>query len=158
MEAGRTDWAGSAGLLLLRVGVAGYMITHGWGKLQMVLAGDFGRFGDPIGLGSGASLVLVTAAEFFCSLLVLVGFATRLAAGPVVFAMAVAAFVVHASDPWTMGEGAALFLSGQAKSWASKEPALLFLSAYLALMFTGAGRYSVDGWLGPKWRARRKLK
>jgi putative oxidoreductase len=158
METGRTDWAGSVGLLILRLGIGGYMLTHGWGKLQMVLAGDFAKFGDPIGLGSGLSLVLVTVAEFFCSLLVMAGFATRLAAGPVVFAMAVAAFVVHAGDPWTMGKGAELFFSGQAKSWASKEPALLFLCGFLALMFTGAGRYSVDGWLGPRWRVRRKLK
>lgn len=158
MEAGRMDWTGSVGLLVLRLGVGGYMLTHGWGKLQMVLAGDFGRFGDPIGLGSGLSLLLVTMAEFFCSLLVTVGFATRFAAGPVVFAMAVAALVAHAGDPWTMGRGAELFLSGQAKSWASKEPALLFLVPFLALMFTGAGRYSVDGLVGPWWRARRKLK
>lgn len=122
----------SIGLLILRLGVGGFMLTHGWGKLQMMLAGDFDQFGDPIGLGSGPSLVLVFFAEFVCALLVIIGLATRIAAVPIVFAMAVAAFVVHGSDPWTMGPGA------------SKEPALLFLSAFLALFFTGAGRISVD--------------
>ena len=147
MGAERKDLANSVGLLILRLGVGGYMVSHGWGKLQMVIAGDFGKFGDPIGLGSGASLVLVTAAEFLCPLLVMAGFATRFAAIPVVFAMAVAAFVAHGADPWTMGEGARLFLAGKAKSWASREPALLYLVPFLALAFTGAGRFSIDAWI-----------
>ncbi len=52
MGAGR-ELGNSLGLLVLRLGTGGYMLTHGWGKLQMVLAGDFDKFGDPIGLGSG---------------------------------------------------------------------------------------------------------
>jgi putative oxidoreductase len=153
MGSTQKDLAGSVGLLILRLGIGGYMLTHGWGKLQMVIAGDFGKFGDPIGLGSGLGLVLVTGAEFFCSLLVMLGCATRIAAGIVVFAMGVAAFVVHGADPWTMGEGARLFLADKAKSWASREPALLYLVPFLALTFTGAGRYSIDAWI----RRRRGL-
>jgi len=143
MEARRQDLTNSIGLLILRLGVGGFMAAHGWGKLQMVLAGDFDKFGDPIGLGSGLSLVLVMSAEFVCALLVMAGFATRFAAAPIVFAMAVAVFVAHANDPWTMGEGA------------SKEPALLYLFPFLALIFTGAGKLSVDGLIWPRWRARR---
>lgn len=144
----------SIGLLLLRVGFGSYMAAHGWGKLQMLLAGQFDQFGDPIHLGPALSLGLVTFAEFFCALLVLVGFLTRYAAAPVVFAMGVAAFVVHRADPWTMGKGAELFFSGKAKMWSSKEPALLFLTAFLALMWTGAGRYSLDAWMGRRRKAR----
>lgn len=155
MDERRKNLRNSIGLLILRLGMGGYLATHGWGKLQMVLAGDFAKFGDPIGLGSALSLVLVTMAEFFCALLVMLGFATRYAAAPIVFTMAVAAFVAHANDPWTMGQGAKLFLSGAAKSWASKEPALLFLVAFLSLMFTGAGRFSIDGRIWPRWRERR---
>jgi len=72
--------------------------------------------------------------------------ATRFAAAPVVFTMIVAAFVVHGSDPWTMGAGA------------SKEPALLFAFVFLALIFTGAGKFSVDGLLWPAYRKRRQKK
>lgn len=154
MGSARNDLAGSVGLLVLRVGIGGYMLTHGWGKLQMVIAGDFGKFGDPVGLGSVASLVLVTGAEFLCALLVMLGCATRLAAVPVVIAMAVAAFVAHGGDPWTMEQGAKLFLSGQAKSWASREPALLYLVPFLALVFTGAGRFSIDGLIRARLRGR----
>ena len=53
------DLMNSIGLLILRLGMGGYMASHGWGKLQMVLARNFDQFGDPIGLGSGLSLVLV---------------------------------------------------------------------------------------------------
>lgn len=155
MEAQRLNLPKSIGLLILRIGIGGYLLTHGWGKVQMVLAGDFAKFGDPIGLGAPASLVLVTGAEFLCSLLVIFGFATRLAAAAIVFSMGVAAFVVHAADPWTMGEGARLFLAGLAKSWASKEPALLYLIPFLSLVISGAGGLSIDGLVSSRWRGRR---
>lgn len=148
MEARRQDMTTSIGLLILRLGIGGYMITHGVPKLQMALAGSFDKFGDPIGLGSGLSLILMVTAEFFCALAVMLGMATRVVAIPIVIGMGVAALVVHGSDPWTIGEGARLFMAGQAKSWASKEPALLFLIPFLALIFTGAGRFSIDGLVG----------
>jgi len=130
------------------------MMTHGIGKLRMALAGQFDRFPDPVGLGSALSLLLMTGAEFFCALAVILGAATRLAALPVVAGMAVAAFVVHGADPWTMERGAKLFLAGQAKSWASKEPALLYLVSFLALAFCGGGRFSVDRLLAARRRGR----
>jgi putative oxidoreductase len=136
----RTDVSTSTsiGLLILRIGFGVYLATHGWGKVQMLLDGQSAQFGDPIGIGAMPSLVLATLAEFACSLLVVVGLATRLAAIPVVITMGVAAFVVHSSDPWTMQP-----------TGPSKEPALLYLTAFLALAFTGAGRYSLDhAWWG----------
>ena len=108
------------------------MILHGWGKLQMMLDGEFENFGDPIGLGKSLSLILVVIAEVGCAALIMIGLATRLATVPIIIAMSVAAFVVHGADPWTMGAGA------------SKEPALLFLTVYLTLLFTGAGKFSAD--------------
>lgn len=143
-DPGTDDRLSSIGLLVLRLGIAGSMITHGWGKLHMVLGGQFDQFGDPIGLGPWLSLVLTMSAEFICAILVMLGLATRIAAAPVVFAMGVAAFVVHGNDPWTMAEGARLFMTGEAQSWASRQPALLYLIPFLALIFTGAGRFSID--------------
>lgn len=154
MDAKRQDLTNSIGLLILRIGFGGYMLTHGWGKFLQLLRGDF-AFADPLGMSSivgepfaqGASLFLAAGAEFFCAILVVFGAATRFAAAPIVFTMLVAAFVVHGSDPWTMGPGA------------SKEPALLFASAFLALIFTGAGKFSVDGIVWPwlrQWRRNRK--
>ncbi len=51
------------GLLLLRIGFSAAMLTHGYGKFMKVLAGDF-SFGDPIGIGPTASLILCAIAEF----------------------------------------------------------------------------------------------
>jgi putative oxidoreductase len=132
MQARRQDFTTSIGLLVLRLVAGAYLICHGWGKLHSLLDGKMGAIGDPIGLGKGVSLVLVVFAEVVCAGLVILGLATRLAAIPVVIAMSVAAFVVHAQHPWVMGGGP------------SKEPALLYLAVYAALFFTGAGKFSLD--------------
>ena len=131
------------------------MLTHGVGKLQMLIDGGAARFPDPIGIGGPASLVLATAAEFACAILVMAGLLTRWAALPLVFTMLVAAFVVHGGDPWTMQAAAKAFSAGTAESWSSKEPALLYLLAFLALMFTGPGSISIDAWLRGR-RSRRR--
>jgi putative oxidoreductase len=115
MEAKRQDFTNSIGLLILRLGIGGFMATHGWGKLEMLINGD--AFADPIGLGSGLSLFLTVCAEFIAALLVVIGLGTRVAAALPVFAMFVAAVV-----------------------------------------FTGAGKFSVDGLIWPKWRERRARK
>lgn len=148
-----TTWqrlGNSTGLLLLRLGVGGYMLTHGWGKLQMLISGA--EFGDPIGLGSKVSLMLIVFAEFVCAILIMAGFFTRLAAVPVVIGMAVAAFVAHGNDPWTAQEGAKLFMEKKSEFPKSKEPALLFLFPFLALCFTGPGLFSIDGLIWKRWR------
>lgn len=145
MEARRQDMTNSVGLLILRVGVGAFMMTHGWGKLQMLVNGD--AFADPIGIGAGLSLFLVVLAEFFASLFVIVGLGTRVAAALPVFAMLVAAFVIHADDPWTMSAAGG-----------SKEPAMLFLIPFLTLIFTGAGKLSADGLIWPIVQKRRAQK
>lgn len=133
MERQQQGLIASIGLLILRLGIGGLMVTHGWGKVQMVAGGQLSEFGDPIGLGPAASLVLITFAEFVCAILVMIGLGTRLAAIPVVIGMGVAAFIVHADD-----------------SLGTKEPALLFFTGFLALVFTGPGRIAIDALLWSK--------
>jgi len=152
MQKNGPETALGAGLLILRLGTGGYMLTHGWAKLQMLLAGQFELMGDPIGLGPVLSLVLVTFAEFVCALLVMAGLATRFAAAVLVVSMSVAAFVAHGGDPWTMQRAAELFSAGETQFPLSKELALLFWVPFLSLVFTGAGRYSLD----ELWAARRR--
>ena len=126
----------SLGLLVMRLAAGGMMLVgHGWGKL--VGFGDVAtRFPDPLAIGSPTlSLALAVFAEVFCALAVMAGFATRLAAIPLVTTMCVAAFVIHADDPW-----------------AKKEFALLYAVPFLTLVFTGAGKFSVDEYLGPRLR------
>lgn len=136
----RRDCLTSFGLLILRIGICAFMIHHGWGKVEMARAGEFDKFVDPMGfLGNKNSLILAAVAEFACPILIAIGFLTRLATIPPIVAMGTAAFVVHANDSW--------FMSGAGPS---KEPAMLFLIPFLTLLFTGAGKYSIDGYLWPK--------
>lgn len=113
-------------LFLLRLGAGSLMLTHGFPKLMRILDGNF-SFGDPIGIGPGASLILVIFAEFFCALFVMAGLWTRFALIPLIIAMSVAAFIAHAGDPF-----------------ADKELSLFFLISFLALLLSGPGKYSLD--------------
>ncbi|WP_069129956.1 DoxX family protein [Rhodohalobacter halophilus] len=113
-------------ILILRIGAAALIMTHGIPKLLRVLDGDF-SFGDPIGIGSTASLLLVTFAEAICAVFVLIGAFTRVALIPLIINMAVVVFVAHADDPFSR-----------------KELGLFFLISFIVLFFTGAGKYSVD--------------
>ena len=114
------------GLALLRISASAMMLTHGYPKFQKLLSGDF-EFGDPIGLGPSPSLFLAIIGEFICPILVLIGFKTRWAAIPTVITMAVAAFVVHANEPYD-----------------EKEKALLYLVMFLVIVLLGPGKYSLD--------------
>ena len=116
----------SAGLLLLRVGVCALMLTHGLAKLNG-FADMHDKFPDPLSMGSKVSLILAIVAEVGCSLLLAVGFLTRLAAIPLMVTMGVALFAVHAADPWKV-----------------KELAASYLLIYATLVLTGPGLFSVD--------------
>jgi len=103
--------------------------------------GDFEQMKDPLGLvDNKTATIIAMTGEFICPMLVAIGFLTRLAVIPTIVVMGTAAFVAHKADPW--------FMSAAGNG---KEPAMLFLIPFLALLFTGAGRYSVDGLL---WRRR----
>lgn len=115
-----------AALLLLRVGFSGMMLTHGIPKISMLFESPI-KFANPIGVGETASLILALIGEFVAPILVLIGFKTKLATVPVIITMAVAAFLVHASDPFAV-----------------KEKALLYLVGFIVIFLTGAGKYSVD--------------
>lgn len=115
------------GLLVLRVGVSALMLTHGFPKLIQLIEGNTAVVGDPIGVGSLVSSILVIISEVIAPVLILIGLKTRLAAIPAAITMAVAAFMVHGADPL-----------------AKKEMALLYLIAFVAIALMGAGRFSID--------------
>ena len=114
------------GLLILRVGMAGLMLTHGYYKFIQLLGGDM-SFGNPLGIGAAPSLILTVIAEFVCPLLLIIGFKTRLATIPPIITMLVAVFIVHVSDPIGI-----------------KEKALLYLVGFVSIYLLGAGKFSVD--------------
>ncbi|QAA80388.1 DoxX family protein [Aequorivita sp. H23M31] len=114
------------GLLFLRVAFSGMLLTHGIPKLLKLLEGDFG-FADPIGMGEPISLVLAILGEVVFSLLMIIGYKTRLATIPVIFLMCVAAFVIHGNDPF-----------------GTKELSLLYLIAFVSIAILGPGKFSMD--------------
>jgi putative oxidoreductase len=114
------------GLLLLRIGFCGLMLTHGIPKLWEVIQGNF-AFGDPIGIGPTLSKIGAVIGEAIAPLLILIGYRTRLFAIPTIITMGVVVFIVLGNDP--LGK---------------KELALLYLFAFTVIALTGAGKYSVD--------------
>jgi putative oxidoreductase len=120
------------GLLILRLYISVLMLTHGTPKLGKLIDGNF-SFSDPIGLGSTTSLILTVFSEFVCSILIAIGFGTRLATIPLIITMVVIIFIVHGNNP--------LF---------SQVNVLLYLMGYLALLITGSGKYSLDYLLQPQ--------
>jgi putative oxidoreductase len=129
LSARYTSGAVNLSLLLIRLGFGGLLMTHGWPKL-VGFSEYAAKFPDPIGLGSQVALGLTVFAEFFCSALVVIGLATRLASIPVVICMSVVVFVIHGADPL-----------------AKQEMGLMYLVAFLAILISGPGRYSIDGLL-----------
>lgn len=121
-----------AGLLLARLWAGGLMLVgHGLPKLTANISSPAEFKLDPLGIGPIPSFLGVIGAEVIAAALIVVGLGTRLATLPLIFAMCVAAFIVHGGDPF--------FLPGRAK-----EPAVMYGLVYLAIALTGPGRFSLD--------------
>ncbi len=123
----------SIAFLIFRVAVGIFMLTHGFGKLKMLLAGGPIQFLDPIGLGPTISLILVVFAEFACSIFLILGLATRFSAVTLMVTMLVAGLIFHAAHPFS-----------------AKELAFLYAAVYFVIAFTGAGKYSLDSLISKK--------
>jgi len=125
------------GLLLLRAILGVVFIAHGGQKLFVYglpgVAGMLGSLGIPF---PEVNAVLITATELGGGIALLAGAATRLAAGFVAFAMAVAVVTVHLPHGFFAPQGV--------------EFPLTLLVANLAIALTGAGRYSVDALFSPR--------
>lgn len=116
----------SALLLAARIVFGLLFLAHGaakWSNFDALAA----SFPDPLGLGSRATLVAALFAEAVCPALVIAGAFYRLALLPMIFAMGVAAFVVHWGDPF-----------------AAKELAVVYLCLFVGLFLAGPGRYAFD--------------
>lgn len=115
-------------LLLFRVFLGIVMITHGFPKLEKLIAGGNIEFMNFLGLGSTISLVLVVFAEFICSILLILGLFTRWALIPLIITMLVAIFMVHIND-----------------GFEKMELPFHYLIGYIVLFILGPGRFSIDG-------------
>lgn len=114
-------------ILITRVTAAALMLSHGLPKLGMLLSGNGAQFPAVLGMSGELSLTLTVFAEVVCSLFILFGLGTRLAAIPLIITMLVAVLYIHSADPF-----------------AKQEPGLQFLVLYVILFITGSGKYSLD--------------
>ncbi len=119
-------------LLILRITAGVLMAHHGWQKLSNFSSIE-PKFMEFMGLSKSISLGLVVGAEFFCSLLLIIGLGTRFALVPLVITMVVAVFKAHSGE--IFGDG---------------ETAFLYLAIYVTLLLKGAGKYSADHYLFSK--------
>lgn len=113
--------------LILRIGFGALMIPyHGYVKLVEFNERKDG-FVDLLGLGGTVSLSLAIFAEFFCSILLILGLFTRLATIPLLITMLVV-FSVHNWELFGL----------------KNELATAFFIGYLSILALGPGKFSLD--------------
>ena len=120
-------WAFNVAMLLLRVVFGVSIVPGGYQKLTHFNEYKT-QFMNFMGLGPSVSLALVIFAEFFCSLLLIAGLFTRLAAIPLIITMCVVVFKVFHGD---------IFEKATVP--------FFYLAAFLTILLCGPGKVSVDG-------------
>lgn len=116
------------GLLIFRIAIGlSLAFAHGFGKLPAPewFVNMVQGYGFPMPVVFAWAAVL---AEFLGGLFIALGLSVRVTSAVVAFNMAVAFFIHHGADPF-----------------AKKELAFVYLVSAIVLIFTGAGKYSVDG-------------
>jgi len=118
----------SLGLAVLRIATGIVFIDHGYQKMFKMgiggVTGFFGQIGVPM---PGVMATLITLLEVFGAVALIVGFLTR----PLALAFALDML-------------GAIFLVQMKNGFPKYELEFLLLGASVALVLTGAGRYSVD--------------
>jgi putative oxidoreductase len=136
-------WTIDVSAFVLRLATGLIFLPHGYGKVfgaggAATFAHDMPSYGLPVFLGYVAAY-----AELFCAVLLIAGLLTRLDALLLGCTMFVATFVVQLPDALRDPQG------GGNKFFAALhgiELPLALLATCLALVLTGAGRFSLD-WL-----------
>ena len=127
-SAGSGSGAADYGLLVLRV-VLGAMLffKHGLEKITH-FSQMSSHFPNPVHIGSHSSLIFALISDAICSLLVFFGLGTRFAAFFIVVNMSVALYFVH----------------HMALRQEHVEMMIAYQAGFLALVFAGGGRFSLD--------------
>lgn len=125
------------GLLLIRVALGLVFVMHGWMKLTVLgvagTAGFLASLGIPL---PTVNAVLITSVELAGGLLFALGAGTRIVGTLLAFSMFVAFATVHAANGFFLPNGYEFVLT------------LALVS--IAVVITGAGRYSVDARLSSR--------
>jgi putative oxidoreductase len=126
-----SDGAFNFAILVQRV-VTGLLLLIGLGLPKISSFSSLSEtFYDPFRIGHRNSLILVILAELFCSMFLVLGLFTRIAAFIIVINLSVAVFVYHHGQPLKNFELGAIFLT-----------------SVFTIVIVGPGRVSVDGMMG----------
>jgi putative oxidoreductase len=118
------------GLFILRLVFAFTLIYgHGFGKLSLIFSGHEIRFLDPIGIGPTLSFYLAAFAEAICTIFLIALMFSRFAA----FIFSLNFVVIFSFHAFIAKDGFEIL-----------EPRLFYLFCFVALIFTGPGRISLD--------------
>lgn len=125
-------------MLLVRLFIGISMILlHGLPKIEKYFAGGEIQFFDFLGIGVTATLILAIIIEIGCSILIMLGLFTRIAAVLLILTMLVAAFGFHFSDGFKI-----------------MESSLLYLTVYALIWAFGPGDFSVDAMISKRRESR----
>jgi putative oxidoreductase len=126
-----SDGAFNFALLVQRV-VTGLLLLIGHGLPKISNFRELSaNFFDPLRIGHRNSLILVILAELFCSMFLVLGLFTRIAAFIILVNLSVAVFIYHHGQPLK-----------------NFELGVVFLTSVFTIMIIGPGRVSVDGMMG----------
>lgn len=127
----------SLGILLVRIIIGVLMAFYGYHKLinfETMAASDFwAKEVSFLGMSGKAPLALTIFAEFFCSLLLIIGLFTRLALIPLLICMGYIFACVYKFE---------VFYTGDNGTETNK--AFVYFIIYLSIYLTGPGNYSLD--------------
>ncbi len=119
------------GLLLIRVALGLVFFMHGWQKLFVFGVAGTAGFMASLGLPfPTVNAVAITAVELVGGLLLAAGAGTRIVGALLSFSMLVAVITAHAANGFFLPSG--------------YEYAMTLSLVSLAVVLTGAGKYSVD--------------
>ncbi len=131
LSTGYSDSAFNFALLVQRV-VTGLLLLIGHGLPKISNFSELsGSFYDPFRIGHRYSLILVILAELFCSMFIVLGLFTRIAAFIIVVDLSIAVFIYHHGQPFK-----------------NVELGAIYLASVFTVMIIGPGRVSVDGMMG----------
>jgi putative oxidoreductase len=120
-------------LLFLRMLFGLLMITQGLTKLCHCEQQP-AFYSSLLSWDSRLSLVMIIPVEIGCSVFLILGLFTRMAAIPLLLSMTIPVFVTHAAD-----------------TFAKKELIIIYTAMYLLFLFTGGGELSFDNILHKKF-------
>lgn len=127
----------SLGILLIRIIIGVLMTFYGYQKLinfETMAASDFwAKEVSFLGMSGKTPLALTIFAEFFCSLLLIIGLFTRMALIPLLICMGyIIAFVAKFAVIYSGDNGTEV------------NNAFVYFIIYLGIYLTGPGNYSLD--------------